>query len=629
MFPSIFSDELGLDITKGLPIIKSWGLEYVDLRGRVFGRSAEGLPADKLADLKKLFDDHGMKLGCIQSSLAKVHLPGAERQKAEAEKLEGIIRLADALDCRLVRSFHYWQPPKEDRGQLAVRPDELQKVLDMFAPLAERAQKAGLVLAFENCDVTPDEIFTVLDALDVPQWGMAWDVANTWGCEECLEDEDAYILRMAKRARLLHVKANGSVIPRDGRYIPYDKVLEVCHNAGMPGPVSVETHNPDRSVANEEMSRRVVQVVRKAWPTAAPGALGKPRIVRTVSRPWDNEPVGFVVVGLGMGQVRSKDITRTSGTKLVGVCDLIEDRAKRVGEEFDVPWSTDLAAWLSNDEVEVVFVITETGNHAKVACQALEAGKHVITTKPMEANVANCDKMISLAEEKGLLLGVDLGRRYRPETQELRAAVAAGKFGRLLSGNCSLKILRDKKYFDHNGRWRGTWALDGGGVMSNQAIHHIDEVVYTVGMPEKVRCNAWTMKHDIEAEDTASAVWLYEDGFVLTFTATTCYPQPTWYYLLELTGQDGAYIQTAGGPFEDPIIRYYIDGAWSDKAPAAADFEWVNSADNFAAAVRTGAPLVATGRDGKRSRVVLDAMYESAYRNGGDWVDVVCQPLTP
>ncbi|MBL7134799.1 MAG: TIM barrel protein, partial [Phycisphaerae bacterium] len=159
MFPSIFTDELGMDITKGLGIIKSWGLQYVDLRGRVFGQAAEALPAERLGELGKLIDDHGMKVGCLQSSLAKVHLPDADRQRAEAEKLEGIIRLADAIDCRLVRSFHYWQPPAEERGQLAVRPDELQKVLDMFAPLAERARAAGLVLAFENCGVTPDEVF--------------------------------------------------------------------------------------------------------------------------------------------------------------------------------------------------------------------------------------------------------------------------------------------------------------------------------------------------------------------------------------------------------------------------------------------------------------------------------------
>jgi len=82
MFPPIFTDELGMDITKGLPIIKSWGLEYVELRGRVFGKAAEALPAERL--------------------------------------------------------------------------DELKTLLDMFAPLVERARAAGLVLTFENCGVTPD-----------------------------------------------------------------------------------------------------------------------------------------------------------------------------------------------------------------------------------------------------------------------------------------------------------------------------------------------------------------------------------------------------------------------------------------------------------------------------------------
>jgi len=460
----------------------------------------------------------------------------------------------------------------------------------------------------------------------VPTWGLAWDVANTWGCDECLAGEQAYIARMVRGSKLLHVKAHGSAVPRDGVLIPYDKVLTACHNARMAGPVSVETHNPDQTVSNVDMCKRVVDVVRKAWPAAAPGLLAveetKPRVIR----PWDDDPVRFVVVGLGMGQVRSKDIIATSGTRLLGVCDLNADRARQIGEELDVPYTTALQPWLDNDDVEVVFVLTETGNHAAVACQALEAGKHVMTTKPMDASVANCDKMIRLAEEKGLLLAVDFGRRTMAPTCHLKAALAAGAFGKLLSGNTSLKILRTMDYFHENGAWRGTWKLDGGGVMSNQAVHHIDEVIYAVGMPARVRCNAWTMNHDIEAEDTVSALWLYDDGFVLTFHATTCYPHATWYYSLELTGTEGAYIHTAGGPFDEPFVRWYVDGAWSDTPPADGESEWVNSVDNFAAAVRTGAPLLCSGRDGRRSRAVIEAMYDSAYRSNGDWVDVPGEP---
>ena len=144
MFPSIFTDELKKDFPQTPPIIKSWGLDHVDLRGLIYGKAFENLTAEELAEVKRLLDEHGMQIGCLQSSLAKVHLPGEERQRAEREKLEGVIRAADALGCRLVRAFFFWQPKEDEAGQLAVRPDMLQQVLTMFAPLAKRAKEAGL-----------------------------------------------------------------------------------------------------------------------------------------------------------------------------------------------------------------------------------------------------------------------------------------------------------------------------------------------------------------------------------------------------------------------------------------------------------------------------------------------------
>ncbi len=64
-------------------------------------------------------------------------------------------------------------------------------------------------------------------------------------------------------------------------------------------------------------------------------------------------------------------------------------------------------------------------------------------------------------------------------------------------------------------------------------------------------------------------------------------------------------------------------GAWSGKAPEVIECEWLNAVDNFAAAVRDGAALTCSGRDGRRSQAILDAMYRSAYDNNGDWVDLV------
>ena len=623
MFPSIFSDELALDVVEALPIIKSWGLEYVDFRGRVFGKALEQLAPEQLTELRQLVDQHGMKTGCLQSSLAKVHLPDAERCQAEAEKLENLIRAAEALDCNLVRAFFYWQPDAELRGELAVRPDEQQKVLDLFGPLAERAQAAGLVLAFENCGVTTDEVLTIVDMLNVPNWGLAWDVFNGWDGDARRRDPDLYVRELAQRSKLVHVKARGAVEGTADELVPYDKVLQACHNAGVPGPVSAETHNPDRSISNVEMSERTVKVIQAAWPTAAPGGLfDAPKSTEGIVRAWADDPVRFVVVGLGMGHGRAKTVTQTPGAKLIGVCDVVEERAKRTSEECGVPYSTDIQEWLDNDEVEAVYVLTETGNHAKVAMQALNAGKHALTTKPMDATLAACDAEIKLAEEKGLLLGIDFDRRFKTDCRSVKSAVASGCLGRLLSGTCTLKILRKMEYFNSNGGWRGTRKLDGGGVLSNQSIHHIDEIAWTVGVPSQVRCNIWTQNHDIEAEDLGAATWLYEDGLVITFLATTNYPHATWFYQQELAGTEGLYFSAAGGPFERPQSRWYLNDAWTDLPPVTAESEWLNAADNFAAAVRSGAALTCSGREGRRSQSILDAMYRSAYEADGGWVEL-------
>ena len=100
-----------------------------------------------------------------------------------------------------------------------------------------------------------------------------------------------------------------------------------------------------------------------------------------------------------MGHNRAKMVTQTPGTRLVGVCDLIEERARRTGEECGVPYSTDLRRWLEDDQGGGRLGDDRDRWHAEVAIQALEAQAR-LTTKPMEANVAACDTMISAARRQ-------------------------------------------------------------------------------------------------------------------------------------------------------------------------------------------------------------------------------------
>ncbi|MFP4028984.1 MAG: Gfo/Idh/MocA family oxidoreductase [Candidatus Brocadiia bacterium] len=620
MFQSVFTDELAVPFEEALDTLVDWGVQYADLRGGIYGKAIHDLTEEELARVQKALNDRDLKVGTLESSLAKVHLPDQKRREKEAEKLEGLIRAADALECRLIRSFFFWQPPEEKRGQLAVRPDEKQQVLDAFRPLAERAKEANLVLAFENCGVSTEEVNAVLDALAEPRWGLAWDVSNEWlGDNNPPENVDQYIDSCAKRTRLVHVKAQGSV-EELGETAPYDRILQSLDNHGFNGPVSIETHNPDRSVSNAEMTHNALEAIRSAWPSAAPGMLKQPETEKKeIVREYD--PVRFVVVGLGMGKSRAKLVQETSGTELIGVCDIDEERAQKVGEELDVPYTFDVKEWLENDDAEVIYVMTWSGAHADVAVQALEANKHVLTTKPMDVSLEACDRMIRAAEERDLLLAVDFGRRFTSDLLSTRKFVQDGKLGQILGAQVSLKVLRPDSYFEGKGSWHGTLELDGGGVLSNQCIHHIDEAVFVLGVPEAARADIWTQNHDIEGEDLACANWRYEDGSIVNLYATTCFPHKTWYFEFEAYGTEGALTRASGGPLEENRERYFIDDVWMDEPPERIESEWLNAADNFADALRTGAPLVCDGRDGRRTQAVLDAMYRSG-RGDGDWVEV-------
>jgi len=609
VFISCFTDELKADVAEALPILKEWGLKYVDLRGRVFEMSIHGLSDEQLGELRDLIDAHGMRVGAIESSLAKVHMPDGERQASEAKKLEGLIRAADTLDCRLVRAFFYWQP-EEGAEKLHERPETLEQVREMFQPLADRADEAGLVLAFENCGQSNDEVFAMLDALDVPRWGLAWDVHNEWfDSPQREDDEAAYVRCLAERTRILHVKAEGAVAG-GGERIPYNRVLAGLAEVGFDGPVSIETHNRDHMVSFHRQTRDVLTTLRAAWP--APRASAKPKY----------DPVGFVVVGLGMGSARARQILRTPGTRLVGVCDIDQERARTVGEEMGVPYTFDVAPWLENDEVEAVFVMTETGNHARVAIPALEAGKHVLSTKPMDVSLEACDAMIKLAEERDLVLAVDFEFRCDAQTLALREAIRSERFGRMLGGTLSLKVLRTMDYFRARGGWRGTWKLDGGGVLCNQNIHYIDMLGFVLGAPARVKCEIRTLNHEIETEDVGCAMWEYPDGAILNLYATTCFPNDSWYYEMELFGTEGAASLASGGPLDSTRARWFRDGAWSDEPPVSVEPEWLNSMDNFAAALRTGAPLICPPHEGRLALVILGAMYRSAREQGGGWVEV-------
>lgn len=627
MFPSIFTDEIhNEDIAQTLKTLAGWGYAYVDFRNKIFGKPIDSLDQNELKQLVELLKQNNLKVGCLQSSLAKCHLPDDARRQKEMEKLEGLIRAADALDCRLVRAFNYWQPQQaapELHDKLQHRPDMMEKVLDAFAPIAKRAKAAGMVLGFENCGQSPREVLAFLDALDEPTWALAWDPHDDWNSQYRKDDEVEYMIELAQRCNMLHVKAK-SVIPKIiNAHVPWDRVFATCAAAGLKGPVSVETHyhNPDEGLSGEQASKACYDHIIKNWPAAAPGDIreaAKP-ICINIKRDWEDNPVGFVIVGMGMGRNRARSLVKTPGCKLIGVCDIQEEKARSAGDEFGVPWTTDFTKWLDNDAVDVVCVFTPTGQHGEIAIPAMRAGKHVITTKPMDATLAMCNEMIQVAKENNVLLAVDYEKRFDDDARIMAKAVKDGLFGEIHFASAHLRIHRTQAYYDVNGGWHGTWKLDGGGTFSNQCIHLLDELICALGMPSEVRASLHTVKYDIEAEDLGLGEWRYDNGTVVRVFSTTTWTGSSWDSQIEICGEKGCYLSGEGSPLGGGT-RWYLDEKWTDKAPVTVEKTWANAADNMAAAIRTGAALTCDGASGAETRAVLEAMYESARFNEGKWV---------
>ena len=625
MYISVFTDELQKEVTDILPTIASWGMEYVDFRSRINGKMIENQTPQELKALRSQLKELGLQTGVIQSSLGKVHLPDADGLKREMEKLEGIIRAADALDCRYVRSFNFWQHDQNDPrcGELAMRPDALANVLEMYYPFAKRAQEAGLILGFENCGQTPDEVIAVLEALNIPEWGMAWDVSNMfellpYAQGDCID----YFTKALKYANMLHVKSRGVLTQVEGKKVPWERVLRGAACTGKNMPISIETHVPPPAPLDGiEATKKCYDYIKKVWPASAPSDMKTALSVHQYfDRPYRDNPVKMVVVGLGMGKNRCAQLNETCGIELAGVCDINPARAKEIGEQFKVPYSDDINVFLNDPAIEAMYIVTPTGTHCDVAEQCLNAGKHVLLTKPMDVTYQRCDELIALAKQKGLLLGCDFDLHFRGPLKELVTAVQDGYFGTLKSANMILNIKRTQEYYDENGKWRGTKEMDGGGALSNQGIHEINRLMNAFGAPKQVKCSVATQTYQIEAEDYGICEWKYDSGLIVRISSTTSYPASSWYTRLEVYGDKGAYLLTAGGP-EGEHIYWWKDGKWTEDSPYPTKKEWNQAADNFANAIRTGDPLIVQAKEGRDSRYVLDKMYESAY-NGEGWVDI-------
>jgi UDP-N-acetyl-2-amino-2-deoxyglucuronate dehydrogenase len=256
--------------------------------------------------------------------------------------------------------------------------------------------------------------------------------------------------------------------------------------------------------------------------------------------------LNFAIVGCGRISKRHLELLgsgQIANSRLAAVCDVMEDRARAAGSQYAVPWYVDMHEMMRAESIDVVVVLTESGMHADHVVALAQYKKHIMVEKPMALTLTSADRMIAACDHAGIKLFVVKQNRFNVPVLKLREALEAGRFGKLVLGTVRVRWCRTQAYYDQD-PWRGTWAMDGG-VLANQASHHIDLLEWMMGDVDSVFAVSATALVNIEAEDTAVVTLRFRSGALGVIEATTATRPKDLEGSVSILGERGA-VEIAG-----------------------------------------------------------------------------------
>jgi predicted dehydrogenase len=341
---------------------------------------------------------------------------------------------------------------------------------------------------------------------------------------------------------------------------------------------------------------------------------------RPIAAQGREDVIRFGLLGCGRIAKRHSDLlggNQIDGARLVGVCDSVRPRADAIASKFGVAASYDIDDFLARKDIDVVSVLTPSGLHPAHVIACARAGKHVVVEKPMALRLQDADDMIRACDEAGVKLFIVKQNRFNVPVVKAREALDAGRFGKLILGTVRVRWCRDQAYYDQDA-WRGTWAYDGG-VLSNQASHHVDMLEWFFGDVVSVHARASTALVKIETEDTAVATLKFRNGALGIIEATTAARPVDLEGSLSILGEKGT-VEIAG--FAVNQIRHwrFADALASDKEvmekfsvnpPNVYGFGHQAYYNHVIDCLVHQRAALVDGLEGRKSLELISALYES------------------
>ena len=329
---------------------------------------------------------------------------------------------------------------------------------------------------------------------------------------------------------------------------------------------------------------------------------------------------------IGCGRISPNHImaAKNNNLEFIAICDIDENCMDEKINKFDLDSAikkyTDYKEMLIKEKPELVAIATESGEHARIALDCIEAGCNLIIEKPIALSVEDADAIIKASKEKGVKVCVSHQNRFNKSITKIREAVDKERFGKLLHATAHIRWARDLAYYSA-AKWRGTWAQDGGCLM-NQCIHNIDLLIWMMGgNPVEVMAYTDRLKHDyIEAEDLGIAIVKFDNGSYGIIEGTTNVYPKNLEETLYIFGDKGTV--KAGGASVNKIEEWRFADAlddpeevmaqFSENPPNVYGFGHTPLYADVIDAISNGRDPYVTAEDGKKALEMVLAIYRSA-----------------
>ena len=334
-----------------------------------------------------------------------------------------------------------------------------------------------------------------------------------------------------------------------------------------------------------------------------------------------NKKLRFALVGCGRIAKRHSELlgfNEINGAKLVSVCDNVIDKANKIATQFKVPSYQDMDEMMQSESIDVVVVLTPSGLHAEHVINLSKYGKHIMVEKPMALTVEDTENMIYACDVNNIKLFIIKQNRFNVPVVKLREALDAGRFGKLTLGTVRVRWARHQAYYDQD-PWRGTWAMDGG-VLTNQASHHVDMLEWMMGDVESVFAKMTTALADVETEDTAIVTLKFKNGALGIIEATTATRPTNLEGSISILGEHGTVV--VGGVAVNEMQTWVFEDEqegdssileeFSVNPPNVYGFGHQAYYEHVVDCIVNGSANLVDGLQGRKSIELISAIYESA-----------------